>query len=343
MGRRFGYSESWKEDSHVRGPFYRSTVVFLLIAFVVVLSSCRTAPERKEIAIEYHNIAHAYFELGRFDHSARYFARAIELDPSLARTSYNLARIRIEQKRFTEADEILSTMLAADPENVLVLKTRGYARFASARFDEARVDLTRAAELSPFDADIPYNIGLIEKHSERYESAFRAFSRARTLAPSDPDAIFFAAIAAGFLDDSSAFTEAAEAYMALTNRSDSRIKQIAAGYEKSEMFDRALAAYETVIARSNTDAEARFGAARVLLIAIEDEERGLEYLTRAISDGFSDAQEAEALANRVPERLAERVRAVTSPLAEPVAPESDVPADEPATESRVESRPSSAE
>ncbi len=318
-------------------------VGLLFFTFSVVFLSCRTAPDRRDIAIEYHNIAHAYFELGRHDDSARFYARAIELDPSLARTSYNLARIRIEQRRYAEADEILSTILTDDPENVLVLKTRGFSRFASARFDDALADLTLAAELSPFDADIQHNIGLIEKNAERYESAFLAFSLARKLAPNDADALFFAAETAAILDDSSAFDDSAEAYMALTNRSDTRIKQIGERYEQFEMFDRALAAYETVLERAGADAEARFRAARVLLTAIEDEERGFEYLTRAIADGFADIREAEALANGVSERLVDRVRAVIAPLSERDAPESEAPASESQPDSRAEPASSSDE
>ena len=58
---------------------------------------------------------------------------------------------------------------------------------------------------------------------------------------------------------------------------------------------RALEAYDRIIAADPAAARAWFGRARLLLTVVEDPQRGLADLRRALEAGFSDTEAAAAL------------------------------------------------
>jgi tetratricopeptide (TPR) repeat protein len=70
---------------------------------------------------------------------------------------------------------------------------------------------------------------------------------------------------------------------------------VAAGAERLRRYSRALDAYERIISLDPKQSDAWFGEARLLLTVIEDPQRGLDSLTKALAGGFKDPAAVKAL------------------------------------------------
>ena len=70
---------------------------------------------------------------------------------------------------------------------------------------------------------------------------------------------------------------------------------IAAAAERLQKYSRALEAYDKIIAIDPKQANAWFGEARLLLTVVEDPQKGLDALDKALSAGFKDKDAVKAL------------------------------------------------
>ena len=70
---------------------------------------------------------------------------------------------------------------------------------------------------------------------------------------------------------------------------------IAAGAERMQKYSRALDAYDKIIALDAKQADAWFGEARLLLTVVEDPQKGLDALSKALAAGFKDKEAVKAL------------------------------------------------
>jgi tetratricopeptide (TPR) repeat protein len=70
---------------------------------------------------------------------------------------------------------------------------------------------------------------------------------------------------------------------------------LANAWERQRQFSRALEAYDRIISVDAAAGRAWFGRARLLLTVVEDPDRGLADLRRALEAGFADKAAAAAL------------------------------------------------
>jgi tetratricopeptide (TPR) repeat protein len=263
----------------------------------VVLSAagCATDAGRREIALEYFNLGNAYLELGKLDEAARAFESALRLDASLARADYNLAVAYVRMDRAGEAVDILERLVADDPDNVTTLLASGWALHEAGRDAEALARYDTAAALAPENQDALYNAGLILWGTGRAREAADRFVRLLAIAPDDADALFNLGSLELALDDPAAAAEHLGRYVERKPQAADGLLLLASAWERQRQFSRALEAYDRIIAADAKSASAWFGRARLLLTVVEDPERGLQDLRRALDAGFLDKAAAAAL------------------------------------------------
>ena len=279
----------------------RASRIAAVCMFAAVLSialatgGCATDTGRREVALEYFNLGNAYLELGRLDEAARAFESALRLDASLARADYNLAVAYVRLDRAGEAADILERLVADDPGNVTILLASGWALHEAGRDAEALARYDAAASLAPENQDALYNAGLILWGAGRTREAADRFVRLLAIAPGDADALFNLGSLELALDDPAGAAEHLGRYVERKPQDAEGLLLLASAWERQRQFSRALEAYDRIIAADARAASAWFGRARLLLTVVEDPERGLQDLRRALDAGFSDTAAVAAL------------------------------------------------
>jgi hypothetical protein len=70
---------------------------------------------------------------------------------------------------------------------------------------------------------------------------------------------------------------------------------VAAGAERQKKYAQAMEAYDKIVAIDPAQGEAWFGETRLLLTVVEDPQRGLDALAKALAAGFKDPKAVKAL------------------------------------------------
>ncbi len=312
----------------VRPGLAAVTLVVLLLA-----SGCITGTSGRDLAAEYFSIGNAYYDLEQYARAAEYYLKALELDPTLRRSSYNLARAFLEGKRPDEAIPVLTELLEEDPENLKVLETLAYTYSLLGRMDESFEAYRRVLELSPYRIDTLYNAALVAQRMDRPDEAGVLLSRAYDLAPEDPDILLRYGLHLLATGASEPAIPLLEEYRKRKPEDPAGAMLLADAYEQEEYFGRALELYDAVIQKDSGNEDALFRKARILLTAADDAENGRKTLERAFGAGFADAAEIRALLDRpdlapdpeVRDLLTERLEQL------PPVPETDPAADAGAT------------
>jgi tetratricopeptide (TPR) repeat protein len=234
-------------------------------------------------------------------------------------------------KRTGEAEEILRRLLATDPKNTDVMTALAWTLHAEEKEEEALAQYEAVISLSPADQDALYNSGIILWKLERKREALERFQKVLSLAPDDTDALFAAGSLLLALDDPSGADDMLSRYLDKKPEDIEAWYLVAASTEHREKYSRTLEAFEKVLALDAKQADAWFGEARLLLTVIEDPDKGLNALSKALDAGFKDVQAVKALldAPRLLERkkVEEAFRARNLPPAESEgAPEEEKPA-----------------
>lgn len=324
----------------------------LIHLVVMVLASCTTALSRDELATEYYNIGTAYFELGELEKSAIYLGRALDLAPELARASYNLARVYVQQRRFDEALALTERLLEASPENVLVMQTAGYAAYEAGDLDAAATWYERALEIDPTDPDIHQNLAVVALQRGRIDEAIANLERGLEYAPDRPALHQRLAEAHAEAGDAEAARQAYARYFELEREPPVvALRRYAELLETDRFFAEAIEVYaqitESATASRAEQARAHFDRGRLLLVAAEEAEEGLEAISNAIALGFDGREAARRLidAEGLPARADVQALLAEAGLLDG----SDAPLDaaaggrEPTTEAPVESAPAPTE
>lgn len=310
----------------------RIVVGVVAIVFLAALPGCRTTLSRDELATEYYNIGSAYFEIGELEKSANYLARAIELEPDLARASYNLARVYVLQDRFGDALELLDILLAEDPDNSLVMETIAYAHYQAGSLPEAASWYERALAVNPTDLDLLQNRAVVALEDDDTETAATMLRRALQLDPERSELHLRLAeiqLAAG---DKNAAIEAFADYLEHSTAPEvAPLLTYAELLDEEEFYADSLEVLELVAESENAtesqQAEAHFRRGRLFLTEAGEEEQGLDELRSAISLGFADEEAAKSLLENSDLIAAFEVEAILKE-AGLVGEEADVPGSE---------------
>jgi tetratricopeptide (TPR) repeat protein len=273
----------------------RASAVVFAVLFGLLLYGCVSSPQNRGIAAEYYDIGNAYVALGQYDKAIQRFEQALRLDPSLAKADYNLAMAYAHMKRTDEAIALFTQLLASDPQNPQVMSALAWTLHLGGRDEESLAQYDALLLLSPADLDALYNSGIILWKLGRTADAL---DRQRTLlarSPDDLDALYAAGSLLLILNDPTSAAGMLSRYLEKKPDDVEALYLAAAASEQLKKYARSMEAYDRIVALDGKQGDAWFGEARLLLTVIEDPQRGLEALAKAIDAGFKDAEAVKAL------------------------------------------------
>jgi tetratricopeptide (TPR) repeat protein len=264
------------------------------IAFLA-LAACASDTRGRDVAAEYYNVGNAYYELGQYEKSAQYYRNALRIDPTFTKASFNLALVSVKLKKADEARGILEGLLASDPQNVTVMSALAWALHEAGKDADALARYQDILRIAPENQDARYNASLILWKLGRLQEALDGFKGILALAPDDPDALYGGASLLLSQDDPQTASEYLGRF--LEKKPDDVDAQLllASCYERLQKYTRALSAYEAVETTSPKEPRAWFGQARLLLTVVEDPEKGVSALQKALDLGFQDAEAIKVL------------------------------------------------
>jgi tetratricopeptide (TPR) repeat protein len=265
------------------------------LAAALLVAGCASAPRGRDLALEYYAIGNAWLDMGRYEKALDAYRSALRLDPAFVKADYNLALTYARMRSTADAETILNRLLAEDPRNVTLLSTLAWAYHLGGRDGEALATYDRVLAAAPESVDAWYNSALILWKEGKKAEALERTRRMLALAPEDPQGL----LAAGSLLLESGDAASAEDFLGryIQRKPDDLEGRflLAQALESQRAFARAIAAYDGILGRDQKQAGAWFGKARLLLTVVEDPERGLEALGRALALGFADKEAARAL------------------------------------------------
>jgi tetratricopeptide (TPR) repeat protein len=267
----------------------------VLVTVILVLAGCAGTPGGAAAASDYFNVGNAWYELGKYDKAIAAYERALKLDPGLAKGNLNLALAYVHLKRVDEAVAVLQRLLAVDPQNTQVLSTLAWAYHAGGRDQDALAQYEAVIALSPGDADALYNSAIILWKMDKKQEALARLRTVLERTPDDTDAMFAAAQVLLALDDAAGSSAMISRYLEKKPADVDALYTAAAAAERQQKYARALDAYDALIAADPTQATALFAEARLLLTVVQDPQRGLDTLDKALAAGFKDKDAAGAL------------------------------------------------
>ena len=260
-------------------------------------------------AEEYYSIGMAYFDIGKFEEAEKWLNRARAVSKTQVASEYNLGRIAFETGRYQDALQYFNRILSKDPENILALKAAAYTHIKTGDLAKAESFYKKVFALVPESADDGFNYALVlfaMKKPAEAEAALQKYQL--TLEDHDDSLLLLARVQA---DQNK--VEAVDTYHTwLLHNEDHKVRyEYAQVLEAGEFYTKALEEYRELLSalqdQENTQTQdkskkgapqasrVRFDTARLLMIADPKSEEGLNELTQAVKDGFSDAQALEAL------------------------------------------------
>ena len=280
----------------------------------LALGGCAT--NRGLSAEEYFAIGMAYFEIGQnraanrahyFTEAERWLSRARSQDRTMMASAYNLGLLSFEMGRFGEAARQFESILAHDPYNTLALRAAAYTRIRMGEFEAASLLYERFLALVPESADDGFNHALVLFAMERYADAEAVLRRNELALFENADFLLLYARSQGRQDK----PEAIDSYAAwLTRYAGGGGGAVPVGTVRFEfaevlegrgLYARALEEFRaaqgeiTAAAENPSRADARFGVARVLLVADPANPEGIAELRGAVEGGFADFDAMDAL------------------------------------------------
>ncbi len=275
--------------------------LFSLSFALYVFTSCLSGTAAAE---EYYAIGMAYFELGKYAEAEPWLIRARSAEKTVNASDYNLGRIAFETGWYEEAAEYFERILKKDEVNIQALKAAAYSRIKMGDLEMAELYYDRVRMIEPESADNGYNYALVLSVLGKYAAAEEMLEAYPIALRENRTALLLYARALKAQNK----PEAADAYTDWLAEADSDAAiepnvryEYAACLESAGLFARALEEYraagEKLSAESEnpSKAQARFAAARVLLIADSENPEGLSELEAVLMDGFADKEALAAL------------------------------------------------
>ena len=267
----------------------------VLAVLAIILAGCASRPGSRDLAIEYYNIGNAFFELGRYEKAMDAYQSSLRLDPGLVKADYNLALTFARMTKIPEAEAILKRLLASDPANVSLMSTLAWAYHLGGRDEEALGQYDAVLALAPENADAWYNSALLLWKGGKNEEALRRFQQLLAIRPEDAEGLLGAGSLLLAMAEAPGAQEHLQRYLSKKPDDLEARYLLADALERQRSFSRVLQEYERILAKDPAQANAWFGKARLLLTVIQDPDRGLEALRKALSLGFKDSEAAAAL------------------------------------------------
>lgn len=279
---------------NVTRPLAFATTIIAVTALASVLGSCASGVSRTQLASDYYDIANAYYDAGKNDKAAEYYARAISLNPNLAQANFNLARIYITTGKIQDALAVLDQLLKKDPTNLMLHETHAYALAKEGKYKEALSEYNDVLDRNPYSLGALFNAALIEHSLKNTDRAYALMNRAHAVAPDNNDVLLKVGTYASEVGDNDEAIRDLEDYVAKQPDDLAALQLLAHLYDEQKYYDRALSTYDIILKKKQTP-DLLFQKARILLTAVQDAETGLTALEQALKAGFDNKDELKTL------------------------------------------------
>ncbi len=278
-----------------RRPAPAFFVIVANIAIMMMVGSCASVPDRRDLALEWYGVGNAYLAAQKWAEAGKAYDRAISLDPTLVAASYNASRALVEAGSYDRAIGLADELLARNPGNVRFLSIKAYALWKAGQAALATETYELAYAQDHFAADVVYNSAVLLLDSGKPAEAAERLAPLLLSKPDDPELLGLGARALGAAGK---VPEAISAWETLkaTGRMDAGNWELLAGlYLKSGAYAKALEALSECVKADPKRASAWFAQAKVRLTLADDGKGGLEALSKALEAGFADKEQASAL------------------------------------------------
>ncbi|MDZ7794024.1 MAG: tetratricopeptide repeat protein [Spirochaetia bacterium] len=270
----------------------------LLVAMVLLLSlvGCRTSPQQRELAETYYNLGNAYIELEDWGKAENAFARALEIEPNMYRAGYNMARVHIYSQNYSKAAAILHQLLEADRGNITFLETLAWVELKRGKIDQAQSLYRSLIEKDPANCNVRYNLSLLLSERQEYAEAYSLLLKCVYGKNSDAELLLLLGQLEQKLEWGSGLGWFERAFEQ-DPQNQTVLSELAAAYVKERDFTEALDIYRQMSARAEEAEKGRFllQQARILLVQLEENTRGIAALKGALEAGFRDVATLSAL------------------------------------------------
>ncbi len=283
--------------SHPSGKVF---ILFYSSLLVAVTLSCGTVANVsvEETATAWYNLGNAYTELGRNEEAVEAFVRARELDPSLFSAGYNLARVYIYLENYDDSIDELQGLLEVDPENRIAKETLAWVYHLQGDDEKALDVYLELISQSQFSRNSLYNVAAIydaqgekEKAVQYYETLVDNFPQEttvyRNLAILSNEALDYDKA----LLWSAKYTESAEDEYQSWELNGDILKNLSRYDDALDSFLKA----EQLAEKNSEKGRVIYKQARIYLTIIDDSEKGLELLKKAVENEWKDIDAAEDL------------------------------------------------
>jgi tetratricopeptide (TPR) repeat protein len=132
-------------------------------------------------------LAGVYYDMGSLMMAAKYYKRAVDLDPASAKALVNLGVVLNEMGKSNEAVETYRKALLINPNDVKAICNMGLAYYGTGRYSEALEQYKRALEMDPKSLEAHYNLGVAFADAQIYREAISEWNKVVEYGP-DSDA-----------------------------------------------------------------------------------------------------------------------------------------------------------
>ena len=286
-------------------PAFLNRIFFFLILILIIPLAVSCASKGALKAEEYFSIGMAYYELGQsnqanreryFQEAERWLNRARAADKTMTASDYNLGRLAFENARYEEASRSFERILAKDPANIMALKAAAYSRIMNGNLDLAEAHYGKVLELVPESADDGYNYALVLFGMKKYKKSEEVLNRYPHALEENAASILLLARVQKAQDKVEAVDSYAKWIVIANSPPAQGIYEYAQVLENAGLFAKAIEYYGEAAKAMRTDTDDLkksaiiFDEARLLLSADPLNDAGIEKLSSAVTEGFSDQE-----------------------------------------------------
>lgn len=265
----------------------------------VIISGCAGGLSRREAAKLYYNLGNAYLEAGDNAKASNAYLKALEYDKKLKIASYNLAKAYMEAGSYGEALGILEKMLQEESKNTLLLSAKGYCLYRSGDLSGAVEVYRHILEIDPAHTESLYNSAAISFEKENYSDAIEKLFLLRSRMTGNEEMLYrMNSLFGEIYYRSEQYEEAIQYFDYLSKKDPKNINNLILLFDsrvKSRYYASAIETGNSIIDLQPGNSDILFEMSYLYLTAVEDTEKGIEYLEKAIENGFSDKEKAKRI------------------------------------------------
>jgi tetratricopeptide (TPR) repeat protein len=286
-------------------------IIFLLIPVFFASGCAGLRISGPEAAMTWFNLGKAYSDVQNWEQAAAAYMKAMEYDRTLLKAGFNLALVYLYSGKYSDAEKVLQDLYLKDRENLKILNTLAYLDYLENRISGALGYYDRVLQLSPLDANALYNSGKILVADKNYTEGLMRLEKLYNADPADSDVLktlAFSAVEAGEKNKAKNWLFLLEEKATADERVFIELGRL---NSEDAFYGTALEYYDKALKLKSTDSAALFEKAYIILVYIQDADRGLSVLEEALKAGYKDADGIKKLLSKQEPAAVQKINELT--------------------------------